>query len=123
MNKKVLIEIFKNTWFYLLAYAKTFLLPKVKEAFQKGKEQFIQTLWNSIKDEATEQVQTATEFVLRFFDSPSFKQKEEEILDVVFKNIKLPFILKPLKPLLRRMLKEKFEKLIKENIKKLNKIA
>ena len=47
-----------------------------------------------------------------YHDSDDYQKKKEAVLDFIFKNIKLPVILKPLKGLIRAILSSSIEKQI-----------
>ena len=120
MDKKIFKEMVKQAWFYALSYVTHFLVPTIKEAALKAKDNFIETIWESVKEDFTENAKSAVAFVERFFESASYKEKEEEVMDILFKNINLPLLLKPFKPLLRKMLRDKVHALINKYLKKLD---
>ncbi len=60
------------------------------------------------------------DFVECFFDSPSYKEKEEAVIDTLFQNVDLPIVLRPFKPILKKILRNKVRKLIEKYLKKLH---
>ena len=120
MGKKIFKETLKQVWFYLLSYVTHFLVPAIKEAALQAKNNFIETLWESVKEDFSENAKSAVSFVERFFESATYKEKEEEVMDILFKNVNLPLLLKPFKPLLKKILHDKVHALISSYLKKLN---
>lgn len=120
MWKKILAQEIKKAFFYAVACFTHYLIPTVKETFTQKLEEFREELWARIKEDVHTQLSMAMEYVDSYFDSPNYYIKEKFIIDLVFKNVKLPWALKPLRPLLKKILKEKLRKLIKEQLQKLN---
>lgn len=120
MEKEAFKKLMLQMVYFLGAYMKEFIIPKVKEAFDKSKAVFVEALWDSMKDDLHEQVKSAVEYIERFFNTPEYEIKEKAILDIVFNNIELPLLAKPFKPIIRNMLKSKIREVIKSTIKKLN---
>ena len=120
MKKEAFKKLMLQMVYFLGAYMKEFIIPKVKEAFDKSKAVFVEALWDSMKDDLHEQVKSAVEYIERFFNTPEYEIKEKAILDIVFNNIELPLLAKPFKPIIRNMLKNKIREVIKSTIKKLN---
>lgn len=120
MNKTVLKELIKQAWHYALAYITHYLWPIIKETLEKTKDYFINLLWESLKEEFTARAKGAAEFIETFFNGPDYKEKEKAAFDVLFKNVNLPLLLKPFKPLLKKILKKKVNKLIKKFLDELN---
>lgn len=121
MDKKILITIAKQAWGYIISYFTQYLLPIIKDAFDQTKEYFINTLWDSLKDQFLERAESAVLFVETYFNSCEYKEKEEEVMSLLFKNLDLPLPLKPFKPLIKKLLKKKVRKLISDFLKKFNK--
>lgn len=74
-------------------------------------------LWEDyLKDKLREQINflivRGVNLVRTYHDSDDYQKKKEAILDFIFKNIKLPVILKPLKGLIRTILSSSIEKQI-----------
>ena len=120
MDKKLLKEMAKQAWYYVLSYFTQYLWPIMKEALVKTKDYFIDILWDSVKDEFNATAKSTVEFIERFFDSPDYKEKEKAVIDTLFRNVDLPLPLKPFKPLLKKILRGKVRKLIGKYLKKLD---
>jgi hypothetical protein len=120
MDKKLFKEAMKQAWYYILAYFTNYLMPILKETFEKTKTYFINLLWDSVKEEFTCRVKSTVEFIETFFESPDYKEKEKAVIDTLFKNVNLPLPLKPFKPLLKKILRGKLHKLIEKYLKKLD---
>ena len=74
-------------------------------------------LWEDyLKDKLREQINflivRGVNLVRTYHDSDDYQKKKEAVLDFIFKNIKLPVILKPLKGLIRAILSSSIEKQI-----------
>lgn len=120
MNKQILKEMLKQAGKYILSYFTQFLWPVIQNALNQTKEYFINILWDSVKDQFADIAKSTVEFIERFFDSPDYKEKEKAIIDTLFQNVDLPILLKPFKPILKKVLKGKVRKLIGKYIKKLD---
>jgi hypothetical protein len=95
-------------------------MPILKETFKKTKDYFINLLWDSLKEEFSANIKSAVEFVDRYFNSLSYKEKEKDVIDTLFKNAKFPVLLRPFKPLLKKILKDKLHEFISKHLKALN---
>jgi hypothetical protein len=115
--KKILLQI----WYFILAYFTEFIIPKIKEAFIKSKEHFIEYLWNSIKEDFKAHAETTVQGVENFFKSDDYLFKEKVITDALFEKVKLPIALRLFKPLLKKILKNKIHNLIQESLNKIHK--
>lgn len=120
MWKNIFIQEAKQAFYYAMACITHYLVPTVKETFSQKSEEFKEELWNRIKEDAKVQLAMAIEYVDTYFDSPNYYIKEKFVIDLVFKNVKLPWALKPLRPLLKKILKGKLRNLVKEQLQKLN---
>lgn len=120
MNKQAIIRILKNSWFFILEYFKTYAFPRLKEAFMEHKDQFINNIWESLKDDIKQELKKAIAHIHKYLESPSYEEKEKFLINFVCQKIKLPFILKPLRPVLKNILKGKLKALINENLNKLD---
>ena len=74
-------------------------------------------LWEDyLKDKLREQINflivRGVNLVRTYHDSDDYQKKKEAILDFIFKNIKLPVILKPFKGLIKAILSSSIEKQI-----------
>ena len=120
MNKQVILKILKNFWFFFLEYFRTYAFPRIKEAVLEHKDEFIHKIWETLKDDVKQELKKAITYVQNYLDSPSYEEKEKFIIEIICKNIKLPLMLKPLRPFLKTILKGKLKALISENLKKLD---
>ena len=118
MDKQTIKELLKQMWYYISAYFTHYLLPILMDTLNQTKNYFIELLWASVKDEFTRATKSAVKFIERFFDSPSYKEKEEAVIDVLFQNVDLPLVLKPFKPLLKKIFRNKVRRLVEKNLKK-----
>lgn len=122
MTKSQLIKkILKEFWFFILAYITDYLFPKIKEIFDKNKDKVLGYLWNEIKDDLKLHITGVIIHVEEFFNSATYEIKEKIIVDSLFEKIKLPLLLKPMKSLLKKILKSKIHAFIQENLKKVHK--
>ena len=115
--KKIILEL----WYFILAYITNYVLPKIKESFIYGKEQFINYLWQNIKEDLKFHINNVLQDVENLFKSASFEIKEKIIIDLLFKRIKIPCLLKIFKPLLKKVLKKKLHEFILHNFEKIHK--
>jgi 2-hydroxy-3-keto-5-methylthiopentenyl-1-phosphate phosphatase len=120
MKMQILKEMLKQAWYWVLAYFTQFILPTLKESLSKTKEYFINLLWDSLKDQIIADAKSAVEFVNKYFNSLEYQEKEKDVLDTLFKNINLPLLLRPFKPLIRKMLKDKVHEVVKKYLNKLS---
>lgn len=120
MNKTVLKELIKQAWYYIRAYIVSYLIPILKETLEKTKNYFIDLLWESVKEEFTTKAKVAVDIINEFFNSPDYVEKEKAVIDTLFKNVNLPVLLKPFKPILKKVLNKKIDKVIKKYIAELN---
>ena len=120
MNKTVLKELIKQAWYYIRAYIVSYLIPILKETLEKTKNYFIDLLWESVKEEFTAKAKVAVDIINEFFNSPDYAEKEKAVIDTLFKNVNLPVLLKPFKPILKKVLNKKIDKVIKKYIAELN---
>ena len=123
MSKKVILEFLKKYGLLFLGYFKGKIWSKVKEVAKDEYDHFKEALWNSIKADVKEQLQTTIVFIETFFNSPNYKEKEEAVIDTLMKNIKLPVYLKPFRGALKRILHNKLKKLVEKGLKKLNSLS
>jgi uncharacterized protein (DUF2461 family) len=107
-------------WYYLFEYFRTFLFPQIKETFLEYKDKFLEDLWNRVKDDVHKHLQASIDFAQEYFSSAEYEAKERIVIDTIFKKVQLPLVLKPFKPLLKKITKDKVRKIIAENLKKLD---
>lgn len=119
MDKKLIINFLKKYGLIAIGYLKEKFGNKILEALKSAWSHFLEFLWNSIKEDVKAQVEETCEFVNQFLDSPDAKEKENVILENLMKNIHLPVVLRPFKPLLKRILRSKLENLVRKTLRKL----
>ena len=107
-------------WYYFYEYFRTFLFPKIKESFVESKNQFLENLWNSIKDDVHNHAEQAVSYVKEYVESTNYEVREKVALDAIFKKVNLPLPLKPFKPLIKHMFKQKVRELISDSLRKLD---
>lgn len=120
MDKKLLQQVAKQAWYYVLSYFTHYLLPIIRDAFDQAKGYFIEKLWDSVKIQLMTDVQSVVEYAEYFFDSYTYREKEKVVIDTLFKNIELPLALRPFKPLMKKILRDKLRQLISRYLKKLS---
>ena len=123
MNKKVILDLLKKYGLMALAYFKDKLLDKVKEAFNASKKEFLDRLWDSIKDDLKADLNSTVEVINEFLNSSSYKEKEEAVISTLMANVKLPLFLKPFRGLIKNALKSKIRKLVEKALKKIDKVV
>lgn len=119
MNKQIILNFIKKYFFIALSYIKEKFGPRIVEALKSAWEHFIEVLWDSIKQDIKEQVEETCEFVNNYLSSEEIKEKENIILENLLENIHLPILLKPFKPLIKKIIKKKMETLVKKTLRKL----
>ena len=120
MFKAKLKEMLLEALFFCIAYFTDFLFPKIKETFFQYKDQFLESLWDKIKEDVQSQIKEAVKHVEEYFQSADYEVREKAAIDFIFQKVQLPLLLRPAKPLLKKMLKDKLRKVIAENLKKLD---
>lgn len=123
MNKKVILDLLKKYGLMLVTYFKDKLLDKVKEAFNASKKEFLDRLWDSIKDDLKADLNSTVEVINEFLNSSSYKEKEEAVISTLMANVKLPLFLKPFRGLIKNALKSKIRKLVEKALKKIDKVV
>ena len=118
MNKQLILSLIKQAWYYIVAYFTQYLTPILKETLLKTKEYFINLLWDKLKEEFHLVAEPTVEYMEKYFGSLEYQQKEKDIMDTLFKNVKLPVLLRPFKGLIRKMLQDKLHNLIKSILEK-----
>lgn len=107
-------------WYYGYEYFRTFLFPKIKESFIEAKNQFLENLWNNIKDDVHGHAEQAVSYVKEYVESSDYEVREKAAIDTIFKKVNLPLPLKPFKPLIKHIFKQKIRDIISDSLKKLN---
>ena len=123
MFKNALQKLLAWCWYYLFEYFRTFLFPQVKEALIRHKDEFLEDLWNSIKDDIHEHAEQAVEHVKKYVESTDYEVREKVALDAIFQKVNLPLVLKPFKPLIRHIFKQKIRTFIADSLRKLDTIV
>lgn len=123
MDKKIIIEALKKLGVQLVNYIKTELWGKVVDAAKEAFKVFVDELWDSVRDEIHDKLQSAITFINYYFDTEDAKERQEMIIETLMQNIELPILLKPFRGLIKRILRSKLEKVVQEGLKKLNKLA
>ena len=119
MDKKLLAAAAKQFWYYIVAYFTHYLAPIFKEVLEKTKNYFINLLWDTLKERFNEVVEPAVEYMEKYFGSMDYQQKEKDIINTLLQNANLPVLLKPFKPLLKKILRNKLRELISGCIEKI----
>lgn len=114
--KKYLLEAL----YFCLSYFTGYLFPKIKEAFLESKDQFLQKLWDSIKDDIHSQIKGAIEHVEEYMQTAEYELREKEVINTIFKKVQLPLALRPFKGLIKKIFRDKIRELVAENLKKLD---
>jgi hypothetical protein len=120
MDKKLLQQIAKQAWYYVLSYFTHYLFPIIKDTLNQTKNYFIEKLWDSVRVQLSSDIKTAAEYINYFYNSSSYQEKEKAAIDLLFKNIELPLVLRPFKSVMKKILKDKLHKLIEKHLKKFN---
>ena len=114
MKKAVIMLALKQIGNYL----KDKLLIRLQKVFIRTWNSIKKSLWQEIKLE----VRACAREVIRdaeiFLASVEAQEKEKIILDIVMSKIELPFVLKPFKGIIRKILKNKIEATIIELMQK-----
>lgn len=114
MDKIILKELLQRAGIWL----KNRLWERLRGVFVKTWDSVKEKLWNEIKEEVRA---CALELILdaeTFLTSVEAQQKEKLIIDILMSKIELPFVLKPFKGLVRKILKSKIEETVQSLIKK-----
>lgn len=114
--KKYLMEAL----YFCISYFTSYLFPKVRDTFMESKDQFLQKLWNSVKDDIHAQIKGAVTHVEEYMQTAEYELREKEVIDTIFKKVQLPFVLRPFKGLIKKIFRDKIRKLVAENLKKLD---
>lgn len=123
MFKEALQKLLAYCWYYLFEYFKTYLFPKIKEAFVEAKDKFLESLWEKIKDDVHAHAEQAVQHVNEYVKSESYEEHEKAAVDAIFKKVNLPLPLKPFKPLIKSIFRKKIKAIISDGLKKLDTIV
>lgn len=127
--KKIIIEAF----YFLKAYIMNYLFPIVKEVTLSTKEKFLQniieikkyfieTLQSELRKEVQKHLSSAIQEANAYFLSANYELREKIIIDYIFDNIELPFLLRPSKIIAKHILKKKIRELISDKLQDLQKL-
>lgn len=108
MNKEALKLVWIKIKAWLLALATNLWEDYLKEKLQ---------------EQIRELVSRGITYVNAYYGSDDYNKKKEEILNFIFKNIQLPFVLKPFKGLIKVILSNSIEKQIEKGLNLLNNIG
>lgn len=114
MKKAVIMLALKQIGNYL----KEKLWTRLKEVFIKAWLSVKDALWQEIKAEVRACAREIIKDAEIFLASVEAQEKEKLILDAVMSKIELPFVLKPFKGIIRKILKNKIEATIIELMQK-----
>ena len=114
MQLSYLKEVLK----FCFLYYKAKLKDKIRTAIFKAVIAFKETLWKEIKSTVQEQALMALKAAEKYCNAEQVKVKKEEIISQIVDKIKLPFILKPFKKLMKNFLNKKVEEIITDALKK-----
>lgn len=122
-KSQIIKKIIQQIWYFILAYITDYLFPKILEAFNHAKNQFVEYLWRELKEDFKLQIGTTLKAVDAYFLNTSYNYKEQLIIDSLFAKVKLPILFKIIKPLIKNLLRKKLREFITDTINKVtNKI-
>ena len=107
-------------FYFMVSYIVSYLIPRIKEEFTKSKTEFFENLWNHIKNDIHNCVKDAIHHVEEYMKTAEYETRENEVVDVIFKKVKLPLVFRPFKGILKKMFKNKVRALVAENLRKLD---
>ena len=114
MKKAVIMLALKQIGNYL----KNKLFIRLKDVLVRTWLSIKDALWKEIKLEVRACAREAIKDAEIFLASVEAQEKEKLILDVVMSKIELPFVLKPFKSIIRKILKNKIEDTVIELLQK-----
>ena len=117
-KSQIIKKIIKQVWYFVLAYITDFLFPKILEAFNHAKNQFIEYLWRELKEDFKFHITSTLKAIDTYFSDTSYGYKEQLIIDSLFAKIKLPILFKIIKPLIKNLLRKKLREFITNAINK-----
>lgn len=119
MLEKILISYLHKGKGALSEYTFKNLKTKLLEAFHKAFNNFLETFWDSIREEVKEQVIATCDFVQNHLKHPDIQSKKNEIVKYVMEKIKFPLILKPFKGVIENGIKQEVENLVDNAIEQI----
>ena len=114
MQKTLVTLILKQIGNYL----KDKLWVRLKGVFIRAWDSVKEALWNEIKEEVKSCAREIIKDAELFLTSVEAQEKEKIILDLIMSKIDLPFVLKPFKGIIRKILKSKLEETISNLLQK-----
>ena len=114
MEKVILKELLKRAGIWL----KNRLWERLKDVFIRAWDSIKEKLWNEIKAEVRAAARELITDAETFLTSMEAQEKEKLIIDILMSRIELPFVLKPFKGIVRKILKSKIEETVQSLIKK-----
>lgn len=128
LAKKIIIEALC----YIKAYFTNYLYPILKETFLETKDKFavyieeikdyfIESLWAKIKVNLHEHLEMGIYEANTFFNSASYEEKENVVVEYIFEHVHLPLLLRPSKIIAKKILKKKIREYIQDKLDKLQK--
>ena len=120
MEKKVIIDVLRSLGRKFISYFKSRLLNKLKDGFMKALASFKETLWEEVKGEVIACAQEVVADAKKFFESEEAKNKEDVIVEAVMAKVKLPFVVKPFRGIIKRILKTKIEETVQNLLSKVD---
>lgn len=115
---KQYLLLLKQAFQLLIEYFKEDTWDKIKAAFIKAFDAFKEILWNELKETVREQAEIAVKTAEEYSKSEQVKIKKEELISQIVDSIKLPFIFKPFKGMLKSYINKKVEAVIQLAIEK-----
>lgn len=116
MEKQLIINFFKKYGALIGLYIKDKFSNKIIEAFKESQKYFIRLLWNSVKNDIKEQVENTCKFMYLYLEGSEMDEKVDKILENCLKNLSLPLLLKPFKPLIKKVIKEQLKEFIRKTL-------
>lgn len=108
----------KEAFKFIVAYIKTNMGTKIKEASLKALVAFKDALWKELKNTVHEQAFLAIRAAEVYYSAEQVKVKKKELVSQVVDSIKFPVVLKPFKGLMKSYLTKRVDNLIQGAIQK-----
>ena len=114
MEKVILKELLQRSGIWL----KNRLWERLKGVFIRAWDSIKEKLWNEIREEVRASARELIADAETFLTSMDAQEKEKLIIDILMSRIELPFVLKPFKGLMRKILKSKIEETVQSLLQK-----
>ena len=114
MEKVILKELLQRSGIWL----KNRLWERLKGVFIRAWDSIKEKLWNEIREEVRASARELIADAEIFLTSVEALEKEKLIIDILMSRIELPFVLKPFKGLMRKILKSKIEETVQGLLQK-----